>query len=77
MRVRLLTIGNSRMVLLPTTILDELGIRDEAEVCWDGTRLVVEPVKQLRRHWFDGYCVTGEEEAYEGSTSVDEDEWQW
>ncbi|TDO08645.1 MULTISPECIES: AbrB/MazE/SpoVT family DNA-binding domain-containing protein [Halomonas] len=81
MRTHLRKIGNSKGVLIPAAMLAELGIRDEVDIHLEGQRLVVEPVKKPRSHWFDGYDASYDEAAWEDMVDVevdeDEDEWQW
>ncbi len=79
MRTHLRKIGNSRGVLIPATMLAELGVSDEVEIHLEGQRLVVEPVRQPRSHWFDGYDANRDDAVWgdlvEGEAG--EDEWQW
>ena len=79
MRTHLRKIGNSRGVLIPATMLAELGVSDEVEIYLEGQRLVVEPVRQPRSHWFDGYDANRDDAVWgdlvEGEAG--EDEWQW
>jgi len=79
MRTHLRKIGNSKGVLIPAAMLAELGLSVEVEIHLEGQRLVVEPVKQPRRHWFNGYDASRDEAAWEDQVEaeVDEDEWQW
>jgi antitoxin MazE len=79
MRTHLRKIGNSKGVLIPAAMLAELGISDEVEIHLEGQRLVVEPVRQPRRHWFDGYDAGRDDEVWGELVEADanEDEWQW
>ncbi|MBB3190906.1 AbrB/MazE/SpoVT family DNA-binding domain-containing protein [Halomonas cerina] len=77
MRTHLRKIGNSKGVLIPAAMLSELGISDEVEIHLEGQRLVVEPVNQLRKNWFDGYDASRDEAAWEELVDADADEWQW
>lgn len=79
MRTHLRKIGNSKGVLIPAAMLSELGISDEVEIHLEGQRLVVEPVNQPRKHWFDGYDASRDEAAWEElvDADADGDEWQW
>lgn len=79
MRTHLRKIGNSKGVLIPVAMLAELGIDDEVDIHLEGQRLVVEAVKEPRRHWFDGYDASRDEGGWEDrvEAEVGEDEWQW
>jgi len=79
MRTHLRKIGNSKGVLIPATMLAELGVSDEVEIHLEGQRLVVEPVKQPRSHWFDGYDASRDDAVWDDLVEGEagEDEWQW
>ncbi|MFC2992648.1 MULTISPECIES: AbrB/MazE/SpoVT family DNA-binding domain-containing protein [Halomonas] len=77
MRTHLRKIGNSKGVLIPAAMLTDLGITDEVDIHLEGQRLVVEPVKQPRQRWFDGYDASRDEAVWEELIEVDEEEWQW
>lgn len=79
MRTHLRKIGNSKGVLIPAAMLAELGVSDEVEIHLEGQRLVVEPIKQPRRQWFNGYDASRDDAVWEDLVEVEagEDEWQW
>lgn len=78
MRTSLRKIGNSRGVLIPATLLVECGISDEIEMRLEGSRIVIEPVKNPRNGWFKGYQAQADSDAWEGlSPEADSVDWEW
>ena len=78
MRTSLRKIGNSRGVLIPATLLVECGISDEIEMRLEDSRIVIEPVKNPRTGWFDGYQAQADTDAWEGlSPEADSGDWEW
>lgn len=73
-------IGNSRGVILPASVLQEVGAIDELSLIVKGGRIVLEPVRELRKGWFDnavGATATQEDSAWELAALSDDSEWEW
>lgn len=73
-------IGNSKGVILPATILQEIGATENLSLTVQDGRIVLEPVRELRKGWFDnaaGASATQEELEWEVAPLADDSEWQW
>jgi len=73
-------VGNSRGVLIPAAFLAECGVGTEIEMREEVRWLVIEPVKTVRRGWFDGYQAENEMDAREEEMAlipVESEDWQW
>ena len=73
-------IGNSRGVILPASVLQEVGATDALSLLVDNGRIILEPVQEPRKGWFDsaaGYQATEEERAWESAPLSDDSEWVW
>lgn len=72
--------GNSAVVRLPATMLAELSlsIGSPVELRQEGDHLVIEPVRSLRKGWFD-VPIDAEDEDALATLPPDEgdEEWQW
>ena len=73
-------IGNSRGILLPASVLQEIGASDALSLTVDNGRIILEPVREPRKGWFNnasGYQATEEERAWESAPLSDDSEWVW
>ena len=73
-------IGNSRGVILPASVLQEVGATDEFSLTVKGGRIVLEPVRELRKGWFaNAPQETASVEAgdWERAPLSDDSEWRW
>ena len=73
-------IGNSRGILLPASVLQEIGASDALSLTVDNGRIILEPVREPRKGWFNnasGYQATEEERAWESAQLSDDSEWVW
>lgn len=79
MKTPLRQIGNSRGVLLPASLLRQCGIRDEIELRLEGQRIIIEPVVEPRRGWFDGYQPEQDDVAEwpDEPFAEETEEWEW
>jgi len=79
MKSTLRKIGNSRGVLIPAPFLSACRIDDEIEMRLEGDRIVIEPLRQPRLGWFDGYQPSKDDDAWSEliETEEENDEWQW
>ena len=51
MKVRLIRLGNSRVLPLPNSLIERCGFGEQAEVRVRGRVLEVSPVRKLREGW--------------------------
>lgn len=73
-------IGNSKGVILPATILQEVGATENLSLTIQDGCIVLQPIRELRKGWFDnavGATATQEESAWEGAALADDSEWEW
>jgi antitoxin MazE len=89
MRVKLIQIGKSKGVRIPTALLRQAGIEDDVTLRADGRRIILEPVrkKNPREGWEEaikkaiaehGNELTQEDREWMGfSNKFDEEEWTW
>jgi antitoxin MazE len=50
-RSKIINIGNSRGILIPRPLLEQIGLTDEVEMSVEGDKLIVQPVHQIRQGW--------------------------
>lgn len=73
-------IGNSRGIILPASVLQEIGASDALSLSIENGRIILAPVQEPRQGWFDnatGYQATQEERAWESARLSDDSEWVW
>ena len=51
MKARIISVGNSKGIIIPATFLKQLSIQDEVELEVEEGALVVRPVNQARLGW--------------------------
>lgn len=78
MRTSLRKIGNSRGIIIPSTLLAASEMGDEVDIRLEGKTLVIAPVKAPRAGWFDGYKPEAEPGPLD-ALPADEggEEWVW
>jgi antitoxin MazE len=57
MKVAIVSIGNSRGVRLPKTVLDQLGFGAEAELAIEDGRVTLTPLRAPRRGWAEAFAA--------------------
>lgn len=82
MKTRIISIGNSRGVRIPKSLLEQAGLRDEVEVTAEGNAVVIRPTAKPRAGWADAFrrmAAQGDDALLgEGApTRWDEEEWEW
>lgn len=73
-------IGNSKGVILPSAILGEVGAKEELLLSVEGGRIVLEPVVEPRKGWFDRSrlaTATPDERLWEEADLSDDSDWKW
>jgi antitoxin MazE len=53
METHLRSIGNSRGVIIPASMLRDCNIEHEIRIIQEGARLIIESAKKPRQGWFD------------------------
>jgi antitoxin MazE len=83
-RARLVRMGNSRGIRLPSLFLDEVGLDEEVELEVQEGQVVIRLVPRPRRGWekqFDGMTERGDDRLLDSKafslTSWDEEKWVW
>jgi len=81
-RSKVVKIGNSRGIRIPSTILQQLGLKDEVELKVDGNHLIVEAIYHTRKGWeasFAEMTKKGDDQLIDqvSTTKWDEEEWSW
>lgn len=84
MKLKIVSIGNSRGVRIPKPLLEQAGIENEVEIEVDGNTLVLRSVKKApRRGWSQAFAQMAEHgdnqllDTDRMSTSWEQDEWEW
>ena len=74
-------IGNSRGVIIPAAVLNDIGAQDELLMTVEKGRVIFEAVNEPRRGWFDSaltyQLATGEELEWDNAALADTRDWEW
>ena len=72
-------IGNSRGVIIPAALIEQLKMENEVELIVEGDVLIVKPVRPPRQGWFDGYNSSKDTEPLKNlvDLSSEQDDWEW
>lgn len=76
MRVNLIRIGNSRGIIIPSSILSACNLKDAAELQVDDGKITIEPLKHPRTGWFDNVHPETEPGLLD-DIPLDEDDGEW
>lgn len=83
-RTKLVKIGNSQGILIPKSILDQVGVEEgsDVELVVDEDRLVVQPVGGSRQGWDEAFAQmadVGDDALLDEAlpNEFDEQEWEW
>lgn len=76
MRAKLIRIGNSRGIIIPTSLLAVCGLKDAVELQVEDGKITLEPPRQPRAGWFDGYRPEADEGLLD-DIPLDEDDAEW
>lgn len=84
MKLKLVSIGNSRGIRIPKPLLEQAGIDHDVEVEVEGNTLILRPAKKTpRQGWekaFQTMAERGEDRMLDTETATspwDRDEWEW
>jgi antitoxin MazE len=75
-------IGNSHVIRIPRTLLEQAGLTDEVEMIVEGDKLIIQSVKSPRQGWeaeFEAMVQSGVDMQLDEHilTLWDEEEWEW
>jgi antitoxin MazE len=72
-------IGNSKGVIIPSTLLNQLNIESEVEMTLQDDSIVIRPVTPLRKGWFEGYDASKDVEPLMDMQDLDseQEDWEW
>jgi len=79
---KMITIGNSRGIRIPRTIIEQIGLTENVELVVEGNKLIVQSASYARSGWQEQFAEMAkkhDEKIMDGITSTqwDEDEWTW
>lgn len=79
MRTSLRKIGNSRGVIIPSALIEQLHIENEVEMIVQDGVLLLRPSGTPRKGWFEHYDQTKDSEPLAEMAALDseQDEWEW
>ncbi len=84
MKIRIVSIGNSKGIRIPKPILEQTGLRDEVEISVEGDSLVIRPSKKPRAGWAAALRKMAQrgddallDETASALSSWDETDWEW
>jgi len=79
MQVTLRKIGNSRGVIIPSPIIDQLHLDTTLEMFVQDGVLHLKPANQLRKGWFDRYNASKDDTPLVQMKDLEseQEDWQW
>lgn len=79
MQITLRKIGNSRGIIIPSALIEQLHIENEVELTLQNDSLILKPSKPLRKGWFEGYDPNKDVEPLSEMKELDleQEDWEW
>ncbi len=82
MKTKLVSIGNSKGVRIPKTILEECNMKNDVELIVDGDRIIITQLKTAhRRGWDKAFQLMHERKEdsllFDESVDIDMEDWEW
>jgi antitoxin MazE len=81
MKVNIISIGNSKGIRIPKTLLEQVHLNKEADLVVEGNKLVIRPLKKAREGWdkaFKSMHVKKEDVLLiDDSIDIDMKNWEW
>lgn len=80
---KIVQVGNSRGIRIPKALLEQSGVRDQAELAVRGSSIVITPSQHVRSDWSEAFAKMHEREddklldAGAATTEWDERDWRW
>lgn len=85
MRTKVIRIGNSRGIRIPSHILEQSGLKGEVELEVKENQLILKPISKVREDWDNAFqSISGnkddvllDKDSLENQSSWDKEEWEW
>jgi antitoxin MazE len=82
MKTKLVSIGNSKGVRIPKTVLEECNMENDVELIVDSDRIIIKPLKRAyRRGWDKAFQLMHERRddslLLDESVDMDMEDWEW
>ena len=79
MQTMLRKIGNSRGIIIPSSIIEQLHIENEVEMSVQDGALVLKASNIVRKGWFDNYEPSKDVEPLSEMTDLEseQEDWEW
>lgn len=79
MQTALRKIGNSRGVIIPSALIEQLHLENEVEMIVQDGALLLKPANNPRKGWFEHYDQTQDTEPLAEMVELEseQDEWEW
>jgi antitoxin MazE len=84
MKIKLIPIGNSKGIRLPSAVIRQYNLEEEIELVTEKDKIWIKPSSKNRAHWEDQFkkAVSAEPKAeknvwIEIPNSFDQTEWEW
>jgi antitoxin MazE len=82
MKVNIVSIGNSKGIRIPKSIIDQCSFNNEAELEVENNKLVIKPIKKkIREGWDKAFKLMHErkEDAllFDDSLDIEMQNWKW
>jgi antitoxin MazE len=77
MRATLRKIGNSRGIIIPSALIEQLHLENEVELILQEGALLLKPSTPLRQGWFEGYDASKDVEPLVDMKDLDSEQEDW
>jgi antitoxin MazE len=84
MRIKLIPIGNSKGIRLPSAVIRQFNLEEEIELVTGKDGIWIKPSSKNREHWEDQFKKAVSSESKEDNTewleipdSFDQTDWEW
>lgn len=79
MEVMIRKIGNSKGVIIPAAILEQLQFENKLNLTVEGDSLILKAAENPRQDWFAGYNPALDEDAFSGIKELEseQEDWEW
>lgn len=79
---KIISIGNSRGIRIPRTIIEQIGLTENVELKVEGNKLVVQSASTIRNGWSEKFAEMpkfSHDKLIDEPTTTqwDEEEWTW
>lgn len=79
MQTTLRKIGNSRGVIIPSALIEQLHLEDDIELILQEGALLLKPLTLHRKDWYEGYDASKDVEPLAKMKDLDteQEDWEW